>query len=288
MAVDLLHRIENDAHHNQQGGAAEELGELLVHVEECAHDSGQDGHESQEEGAREGDFRHDVIDELGGLLTGFHAWDEAAVLLQLFRNLLRVDGDGRVEIGEEDDHDEEHDIVAPAGIVDETVPEAAGGDFRHIDESQRQEHECLCEDDRHNASCVHLEGEEVASAAILLVADHSLGILHGDAARTLNEKDTQTDDEQQDKDFDDENDRAAGIVTHAGDELEFEGCRETGDDTDHNDEGDTVADALVGDFLTQPHQEQSGADEQVERGDGKGGDAEDFGGHHRMGDGAVS
>ena len=235
VAVDLLHRIKNNAHHNQQGGAAEELCELLVHVEECAHDGGQNGHESQEEGAREGDFRHDVIDELGGLLAGFHTRDEAAVLLQLFRNLLWVDSDGRVEIGEEDDHDEEHDIVAPAGIVDETVPEAAGGDFRHVDESQRQEHESLSEDDGHNASCVHLEGKEIASAAILFVADHSLGILHWDAARALDEKDTQTDDEQQDKDFDDENDRATGIVTHAGDELEFEGSREASDDTNHND-----------------------------------------------------
>ena len=280
MGLNLLQRVEDDTDHNQQGCAAEEVGELLVDTKHVADDGGQDGDDSEEEGTRKGDLRHDVINVLGGLFARFHTGDETAVLLQLLRNLLRVDGDSRIEIGEEDNHDEEHDVVSPTVVVDEAIPETAGGDFGHIDEGEGQEHDGLREDDRHNAGRVHLEGEEVAGAAILLVADDSLSILNRNAARTLHEQDGEADDEHQHNQFDDEDDGAAVHFGDAGDRLEIEGVRETGDDTDHNDHGDTVADTLIGNLFTEPHQEEGGADQQDVGTHGECRNAKDFGVQH--------
>ena len=262
MGLNLLQRVEDDTDHNQQGSAAEEVGKLLVHTKHCADDGGQDSDDSEKEGTREGDLRHDVINILSGLFAGFHTGDETAVLLQLFGNLRRVDGDSRIEIGEEDDHDEEHDVVSPTIVVDEAIPETAGGDFGHVDESKGQEHDGLREDDRHNAGRIDLQGKEVAGTAVLLVADDSLGVLDRDATRTLNEQDGEADDKHQHNQLDDEDDGTAVHFGDAGNSLEIESVRETGDDTDHDDHGDTVADTLVGDFLTEPHQDQGGADQQ--------------------------
>ena len=111
VAFNLLQGIQHHTHHNQEGGAAEELSELLVHAEQT-HDGGKDSHNTQENRTGQGDAGHDLVDILRSLLAGFHTGDETVVLLQILRNLLRVDGDCRVEVGEGNNHQEEDDIVA--------------------------------------------------------------------------------------------------------------------------------------------------------------------------------
>ena len=285
VALDLLEGVEHNAHHNEQGGAAEELCELLVHAE-VADDGRQHGHDTQEDGTGQGDTGHNRVDQLSGLLAGLGAGDEAAVLLQVFRNLLRVDGDGRVEVGEGDDEQEEHHVIAETVIVDEAAPEAGGGLRGDVDEGQGDEHNSLGEDDRHHAGSVDLEGKIVADTAVLLVADHALGVLDGHAAGALHEHNADANDDHHQDKLDDEDDRATVHLADTSHELSLEGVGQTGDDTDHNDHRDTVADAVVGDSLTKPHNEEGGGDEEDEGRDGERREAEDAGREHRGGDGA--
>ena len=72
-------------------------------------------------------------------------------------------------------------------------------------------------------------------------------------------------DKEQDDQFDDEDQetRAALIETRTA----FSGKRtgKTGDDTNHNDQGDTITNTLVGDLLAEPHDEQGTGDEEDDR-----------------------
>src|SRR6267143_5565092 len=79
VALDLLHRIEGDADHDQQRGAAE----LERHVVPGDQDAGQHADRGDVDRAAEGDAREHVVDVIGGLLAGPDSRDVPAVLLQI-------------------------------------------------------------------------------------------------------------------------------------------------------------------------------------------------------------
>src|SRR5260370_35970335 len=58
----LLHGVERDANHDEQGRTAEAEG----HVEKVRYDDGQHRHERQEDGTGEGDAGQHLIDVVGG------------------------------------------------------------------------------------------------------------------------------------------------------------------------------------------------------------------------------
>ena len=68
----------------------------------------QDSHDRQEDGARKGDPRHDGVEVFDGLLTRFHARDEASVAFHVLGHHVGVHGNRRVEIGEGDHQQREH------------------------------------------------------------------------------------------------------------------------------------------------------------------------------------
>ena len=251
--LNLLESIQDHADGDQQRGAAIEGSELVVDSEE--HSAGRhNGDEAKENRAGPGYTGHNFIDVLSRLLAGLDSRDEAAVLLHFFSHHSRIDGDGSIEEGEHDDQDEEHDIVPYARIARECSRETTGG--IPAGEEHREHHQGLGEDDRHNARSIDLEREVLADTAVLLVADNPLCVLHRNLADSLHESDCSDDDEHPHDHLDDEEQQTATAV--GGDLLaDFgdEGVRQTGHDTDHDDDGDTVADAAVGDALTEPHYE---------------------------------
>ena len=60
------------------------------------------GHETEEHRAPERDAIHDARKELRGVLARTDARNESAALLEIFRNLFRIERDRRIEIGEEE------------------------------------------------------------------------------------------------------------------------------------------------------------------------------------------
>ncbi len=92
----------------------------------------------------------------------------------------------------------------------------------------------------------------------------ALGVLHGNFAGALDEKNRAAGNREEQNELDDEHHKAAcagGCAGHAGNELIGQGVGQTGDDTDKDDEGDTVADTAVGYALAEPHDEHRACSE---------------------------
>src|SRR6476659_10515514 len=125
LALDLLHGVQRDADHDEDRGSAER--EVLVGVDEDQRDQRDEGHHSEVQGSREGDAGQHVVQVLLGRLARPDPGDEAAVLLHVVRNLIGVEGDRDVEVGEEDDEQEVGDhvervVAAHEVVVDEPGP----------------------------------------------------------------------------------------------------------------------------------------------------------------------
>src|SRR6185437_14073018 len=104
LALDLLDRLQAYAHDDQDRGTAE--GELAACVELSQGDHGDDRDQRQVHRAGPGDPGQDVVQIFGGRLARADARDEAAVLLHIVRNLVRVKRDRDIEEGEEQDQQE--------------------------------------------------------------------------------------------------------------------------------------------------------------------------------------
>src|SRR3954452_17805574 len=130
LALDLLHRVERDAHHDEDRRASER--EALVRVDDDECDQRDQGNQTEVERARQRDAGQDVGQVVLGRLARPDPGDEAAVLLHVVGHLLRVEGDRDVEVGEEDDEQEEREHVervVPAHevVVDEPHPGRVAG-----------------------------------------------------------------------------------------------------------------------------------------------------------------
>ena len=112
-------------------------------------------------------------------------------------------------------------------------------------------------DDRHNASCVDLDRQVGGLAAVHLAAHNALGVLDRDAALRIGHEH----DEHNDRQADDNHQQGGKDAGRAAAEQADHGLdqrRAAGNDTCEQDDRDTVADAVLGDVLAQPH-DQRGA-----------------------------
>jgi len=259
VALDLLEGVEDDTDEDEQGGTTIELGKLGVDTEE-ADNGRQDSHDGEEDGAGKGNLGEDALKVFGCLLAGLDTGDESTVLLHVLSHLVGVNGNGGVEVGEHDHKDEEHQVVPEAVVVGESHSELAAAAVRESHEGDGQEHDCLGKDDGHDASCVDLDGDVLADAAILFVTNNALGILHGDTASALHKEDDEQNDHKEYNKLEEEHHQAT-TFGETGGKLGREGEGETGDDTNHNQKRDTIADAFVGNALTKPHDEEGSADQ---------------------------
>ena len=186
VGFDLAHGVEHDADDDQQGRAAEELGDHRGDLEGFVEEHGQDGDDGQEDGAGQGDAGHDAVEEFGGGFAGADAGDVAAVFLEVVGDLDGVELGGDPEVGEEEDHQGVEDEVA-GGAIGELVLgeafEALGGDDG--DEALDEHQNGLGEDDGHDAGVVDAQGHGRALAAVGLAVDDALGVLDGDLALGL-------------------------------------------------------------------------------------------------------
>ena len=156
---------------------------MLSQVQPDDGERRDEGEDHQVDGAR----RRDAVDDVGqvahGGLAGADAGDEAAVALHVVRDLLGVEGDGRVEEGEEQDEDAVGGQVDRARLLqvrqDPLHPLArlvaeAGDELGHGQDRGG-------EDDGDDAGGVDLDRDVGGRSAVLAAPDHPLGVLHGDA-----------------------------------------------------------------------------------------------------------
>src|SRR2546427_66237 len=111
LLLHLRHGVERDTHYDEQRGAAEPER----HVERVRHHDRQHGHDREEDGTRERDAGQHVVDVIRRGGAGLHAGDKAALLLQVLRQVHRVEDDRRVEVREENDQQGARDQVHRRG-----------------------------------------------------------------------------------------------------------------------------------------------------------------------------
>src|SRR3954465_13515515 len=115
LRLELLHRVEGDAHDDEQRGAAEE--EVRARLIDEDRRERRDRREVQRAGEREA--REDAVEELRRRPPRAHAGDEAAVLLEVVGLVHRVERDRRVEVREQDDEERLADDVRRIRRVEE-------------------------------------------------------------------------------------------------------------------------------------------------------------------------
>ena len=120
------------------------------------------------------------------------------------------------------------------------------------------------EDDRDDAGGVHAQRQVGVRAAVDLAADDALGVLHRDAALRPFHEDDEGDDGDHEDDQAEHREEVALAVADVFDDAE-DGVRQVDDDAGEDDQRDAVADAALGDLLTEPHDE-GGAGGQREHG----------------------
>ena len=95
----------------------------------------------------------------------------------------------------------------------------------------------------------------------MLVADNAFSVLYGHFASTLHEENGTGDNCEEDDDFNEEHHESALSSGETVGKFLEESQREASDDTHKDDERDTIADAFVGDFLAEPHDEHGAGSE---------------------------
>src|SRR3990167_10079230 len=97
LRVNLLDHIKDHGYHDEERGAA--YGER-GNAGDALQNDGQHGEEPEEKRADEREARNDVAEVFSGRTARAHARDERAVFLEVFCDLIRFKGNGRIKIGE--------------------------------------------------------------------------------------------------------------------------------------------------------------------------------------------
>src|SRR3989344_3080282 len=218
LRIYLAHGLQGHRDHDKQcrsgDGQNRHSGELL-------DDQRQYGDEPQEYGAEESYFVHDGREECRGRLAGTDAGHEAAAPLQILRDLLRIEGDGRIEISEHEHKPEIDDAV------DELV--------RH--------------------GLVHLQGQIAGRPPVHFYPSHPAGVSYGYLALAFVQ--IHHSGHEREKHYRETRVGGQELRAVSGGGLADDG-REVAHDTRQDDERDAVPDLLLADQLSKP-QGQHGA-----------------------------
>src|SRR5574344_133513 len=189
----MVECIDYNSHNDQQRSTAEEACELVIDAGQ--HSECRENRDNGEEDRTwEGNLRHNIINIIHCLLTRLYSRYETTIFLHILGHHSRIDRDSCIEICENDYENSKNEIVPESGIVAQSGCKSSGG-IESL-EKEREQHQGLCEDDRHNACSIDLQRNVLTYTAILFVSNHSLGILYRNFPDTLNEGDGSHKDEE--------------------------------------------------------------------------------------------
>src|SRR3990170_4804045 len=167
LGFDLAHRVQDDADDDNEAAGGDAEGQRLPPQTEAAADDRREderGHryEPQEERATPGDPQEHPVDVLLRGAPGAYPGHEAALALQVLRQVLLSEHDEGVEERENDDGDEQERPVTPAARVKHALDPFSGvGDERVVGGSEdaahvgREDDDGEGEDERDHADGVH-------------------------------------------------------------------------------------------------------------------------------------
>src|SRR5579872_220937 len=155
----------------------------MVEMDSCDHPLGDERNDDQVERAHQRDARQNFIDVISGAFARAYARNKSAVLPHIVGNLIGVEDDRHIEVGKENNSYGIEKCVkrfAPAQPMDQitkiaVVAQAVSHGLRHGQNRGG-------EDYRHHATGIDAQGQMGGLTSHNFSADHSLRILHWDAA----------------------------------------------------------------------------------------------------------
>ena len=121
----------------------------------------QDRRERRDGGEEQGTWEcqscEDPVEELRRRAAGSHAGNEATILLQVVRLIDRVERDGGVEVGEDDDEDRLADDVVPAVGREEVRELRTPVGFDELADRRGKGHDARGEDNGDHPGHVHAQ-----------------------------------------------------------------------------------------------------------------------------------
>ena len=114
VGLHLTHHIKDDTDENQNACAAEELAHARIKLQLTLQKLRKQVDQRQRDGTREGEAAHREVEEVRRGLAGAHTRDIAAALLEVFRNLVRLEHGRHPEVAEEEDEQRGDDHARPA------------------------------------------------------------------------------------------------------------------------------------------------------------------------------
>src|SRR5262249_12094549 len=115
VTVDLLDQVQAHADDDEQAGTTVERRDPVVHLQLTGDDRRDDGDHRQKRGPDVSDPHQYLLQVVRGGLARPVTRDEAAVVLQVVRHVLRVKGDCRPEVAEEVNQRDVQHVVKPSG-----------------------------------------------------------------------------------------------------------------------------------------------------------------------------
>src|SRR3989344_2754443 len=110
LCVNLLYHVENDGNDDEERGASyRERGDTRKRLE----DDGEYGEGTEKERADQSDACDDIAEVIGCRDARTYARDKGAVLLQILRDLVRLEGYRGIEVGKDKDEEEGERAVYP-------------------------------------------------------------------------------------------------------------------------------------------------------------------------------
>ena len=277
LAFDLFNGVQRHTHDDEDARTSE--GEVLIRMEGNECERRDHRNEAQVQGPRCRQPRQHIGQVVLGGLPGPDAGNESTILLHVVTHLDGIESDGHVEVAEEDDQQEIDDVVNRVITTCEVVTNPlrrvglrSEGGVKHRKVQNRRG-----EDDRDDAGLVHLQRNVGRRAAEHPAPDHPLRILHRDAPLALLDEDNGCHDEQADGDHRAEHEPGVGLAGTVTGNLDGpQGIGEAGSDLGEDHDRHAIADTVLGDELTHPHDDRRACRHRQDHDD----DLEDRGGVH--------
>ena len=260
MCLHLAHGIEHHADNDQQARAAEKLRCDHRHVESLAQKAWQHRYQRQKDRAGKRESCHGEIEKIRSRFPGPYAGNVTTVFLQVVRDLRRLKLRGNPKIAEEENHCPESDIMGPTGGERACDLRGCGTVSKSVlDNRRREEKQRPGKDDWHHAGVIYFQRHVLRLSTVHFATDHALGILHGDLAHALCDRDHRRDDydQQQHQQHQDHWIHLARPGLRRGHKGLPRLCQcsgQTRDNANSDDKRDSVANAALGDLIAQPHQ----------------------------------
>ncbi len=122
IAFYLLKGIQNYPDHNEEGCSAKELSKIPTHSKAASY-----GRKNRDDSQKYSTWECDSINYSSNVLTGlwtwFNSWYKAVIPFHIIGNLIRIDGDGCVKEGENDDQTRKEYTVLPACVIRKGINE---------------------------------------------------------------------------------------------------------------------------------------------------------------------